>query len=140
MTAQSWILRVEPDAAACRSARHELTRFLTPLVDDVTVGDATLVLHELVANGVDHAHTPMLVTARVRDGAVRLRVRDGSVVCGREQPYDPTATRGRGLQIVGRLSQRWGVRRHRGGKTTWADVGPVGAHPAPDLHLVRPAS
>ena len=30
--------------------------------------------------------------------------------------------------------------RSRGGKTTWADVGPVGARPAPDLHVVRPAS
>ncbi len=139
MTAQSWTLRVEPDAAACRAARHELTRFLTPLVDDSTLDDAALVLHELVANGIDHAHTPMLVTARVRDGAVRLRVRDGSVVRGREQPHDPTATRGRGLQIVGRLAQRWGVRPHPGGKTTWADVGPTGARPAPDLHLVRSA-
>ncbi|MEJ8279774.1 ATP-binding protein [Pseudonocardia spirodelae] len=140
MTEQTWILRVAPEPASCRVARTELARFLTPLVDDATTADAQLVLHELVANGVDHARTPMLLTARVRDGAVRLRVRDGCAVPGREQPFDPAALRGRGLQIVGRLSRRWGVRRHRGGKTTWADLGVARDRPAADLARDRPAA
>ncbi|MEQ3553293.1 ATP-binding protein [Pseudonocardia nematodicida] len=137
MSGRSWLLRVDPVPGACRYARTDLESFLTPLVPEPVVEDAVLVLHELVANGVDHARTPMLLTARVHGDSVRLRVRDGSPVAGRARPYDPRATRGRGLQIVSRLSRAWGVRQHGSGKTTWAELGPATseAH-TPDLHLV----
>lgn len=139
MSDRSWRIRVPPEPSACRFARSELRRFLGPLLDHTLVDDAVLVLHELVANGVDHARTPMLLSARVREGSVRVAVRDGSPVPGRERPLDPSARRGRGLQIVGSVARSWGVRRHPQGKTTWAELGPAcGAPVVPRLHLVGP--
>ncbi|MBC3193027.1 ATP-binding protein [Pseudonocardia sp. C8] len=137
MSRHAWTLRVPAVPSACRAARRELSRFLDPLVPEPVVHDAVLVLHELVENGVDHARTPMRLTARVQDGAVRVTVRDGSPVPVREQPHDPAARRGRGLQIVASVSRRWGVRRHPAGKTTWAEIGPPGSAPVvPDLRPV----
>ena len=140
MSRHSWTLRVPAEPAACRDARLALRRFLDPLLPEAVVQDAVLVLHELVANGVDHARTPMRLAARVRDGSVRVTVRDGSVVPGREQPYGTAARRGRGLQIVATVARCWGVRRNRAGKTTWAEIGPpTAAGVTPELHLVGPA-
>ena len=138
MRDRSWRLRVAPAPSACRFARLELRRFLAPLLGETLVDDAVLVLHELVANGIDNAGTPMLLTARVRGGSGRLTVRDGSPVPGRERPLDPSAPRGRGLQIVGSVARDWGVRRHRRGQTTWAELGPADAPVTPQLHLVGP--
>lgn len=136
MPGDSLALDVPARPASCRRARLALQRFLTAAVPETVAEDAVLVLNELVANGVDHARTPMRLTARVHDDAVRVAVQDGSTVPGREQPRDPSAPRGRGLQMVAGLSRRWGVRRHPAGKTTWAEIGPPAAAPGPDL---RPA-
>ncbi|BBG03251.1 MULTISPECIES: ATP-binding protein [Pseudonocardia] len=140
MSDRSWRLRVAPEPSACRFVRSELRRFLAPLLDDdILVDDAVLVLHELVANGIDHARTPLVLTARVREGAVRVTVRDGSPVPGHERPLDPSARRGRGLQIVGSVARSWGVRRHPRGKTTWAELGSArGAPVVPQLRLIGP--
>jgi len=35
-------------------------------------------------------------------------------------PIDPTAARGRGLQMVDALAGAWGVSLHADGKTVWA--------------------
>ena len=42
----------------------------------------------------------------------------------RPAPIDPTAARGRGLQMVDALTTAWGVTLHAGGKTVWAVLGP----------------
>ncbi|MBP2367051.1 ATP-binding protein [Pseudonocardia parietis] len=136
MPDRSWALHLPARHTSCRRARLALQRFLTALVPEPVAQDALLVLHELVANGVDHARTPMRLTADVHDGAVRVAVRDGSATPGREQPLDPSAARGRGLQIVSAVSRRWGVRRHAAGKTTWAEIGPPTAAPRPEFHPV----
>ncbi|MFP5021879.1 ATP-binding protein [Pseudonocardia phyllosphaerae] len=138
----SWLVRLPPEPESCRTARQGLARFLRPLLPEPVVEDAVLVLHELVANGVDHAGTPMIVTARVRGDAVRLAVHDGSTVPGETRPHDPRAHRGRGLQLVGTISRRWGIYRHRTGKTTWAELGPdpdTPAQPAPAVPAQRTA-
>ena len=41
----------------------------------------------------------------------------------RRAPIDPTAPRGRGLQMVDALTSAWGVTLHADGKTVWAVVG-----------------
>lgn len=136
MPGRSWALCLPALPWSCRRARRELQRFLSAQLPEPVVQDAVLVLHELVANGVDHARTPMRFTARVCDGSVRIGVRDGSRVVGRPQPPDVTAARGRGLQIVANVARRWGVRPHPAGKTTWAEVGPPTDAPAADLRVV----
>ena len=87
-----------------------------------TIDDALLVVEELVANVVDHARTAFRLVVRLAGNTLHLAVRDGSVATPRVQPFDPHAARGRGLQMVAALSQRWGCDEHADGKTVWAEL------------------
>ena len=53
---------------------------------------------------------------------LRIAVHDESVADPEIQPFDPHAGRGRGLQLVARLSRQWGYDHHDLGKTVWADL------------------
>ena len=86
------------------------------------VDDALLVVEELVANVIDHACTRFEVVVRVVGDALYVGVRDHSTREPRLQPRDPRAVRGRGLQLVTALAQRWGCDRHPDGKTVWAQL------------------
>ena len=83
-----------------------------------------MVITELVANAVDHARSESTLSVGVKRGTLCVAVRDarpGPVP--RPAPIDPTAPRGRGLQMVDALTSAWGVTLHADGKTVWAVVG-----------------
>jgi anti-sigma regulatory factor (Ser/Thr protein kinase) len=90
-------------------------------VDDQACEDALLVATELVANAVDHAQTPCVLTlSRDREG-LRITVRDFAPgQLPQLQPVDVTAARGRGLQVVAAVSSEWGVTTVDGEKSVWA--------------------
>jgi two-component sensor histidine kinase len=78
------------------------------------------VANELAANAIDHARTSCHITIRHASSIVRVLVADDSPLPPRVQPHDAHAARGRGLQMVQALANRWGwTVRHRG-KTVWA--------------------
>jgi anti-sigma regulatory factor (Ser/Thr protein kinase) len=95
-------------------------------VSAAMLADAQLLVSELVANSVRHADAPVdavvRVSARVRDDVVHLEVGDrgtsGSIA--RRAP-DLKHGSGFGLNIVEKLSRRWGVDRDDGTRV-WADV------------------
>jgi anti-sigma regulatory factor (Ser/Thr protein kinase) len=94
-------------------------------VDDDLAQDAAMVITELVANAVDHARTESTLSIGVAPEGLCVSVRDtrpGPVP--RPAPIDPTAARGRGLQMVDALTTAWGVTLHAAGKTVWAVLGP----------------
>ena len=94
-------------------------------VDDDVQHDAAMVATELVANAVDHARTGSTFTVRRDGAALRVMVRDGSPgAAPQPRPMDPSAARGRGLQMVDALATEWGVVPDRGGKTVWALLAP----------------
>ena len=113
------------DATAPARART----FLRAATDDWGIGDdlaqdAAMVITELVANAVDHAGSESTLSVGVKRGDLCVAVRDarrGPVP--RPAPIDPTAPRGRGLQMVDALTSAWGVTLHADGKTVWAVVG-----------------
>ena len=86
------------------------------------VDDAVLVIEELTANVIDHARTRFEVVVQVVGDALYVGVRDRSATVPRVQPRDPRAIRGRGLQLVAALAQRWGCDPHPDGKTVWAQL------------------
>ena len=106
------------------------------------IGDATLVVSELVGNAVRYA-TPLPggvleVSWTIDPDCVRLRVSDGG---GPSIParHDagPEDVHGRGLAIVAALARDWGVEQSRNGSgpasTVWVDL-PVDGRAAGRRH------
>lgn len=73
--------------------------------------DVVLLVSELVTNAVRHGQGPMVRRgARGRGRSCHVEVVDGGTgFRPPDGPSDPTAPDGRGLQMVGRLSDDWGV-------------------------------
>lgn len=93
-------------------------------IDDDLAQDAAMVITELVANAVDHARSESTLSVGVKRGTLCVAVRDARPCpVPRPAPIDPTAPRGRGLQMVDALTSAWGVTLHADGKTVWAVVG-----------------
>ena len=107
--------------------RHLVSDLIEAGVCASAVTDAALVISELLSNALQHAGplpgSGIRVTWELEDGSVRVAVSDGGGATRPElgQPT-PTATGGRGLRIVARLSRRWGTLRDEEGATVWAEV------------------
>jgi anti-sigma regulatory factor (Ser/Thr protein kinase) len=94
-------------------------------VFDHAVGDAVLVVSELVSNAILHAYPlpgeRLKVAWIVDNGWLELAVSDGGSAT-MPQAGHPTAASvdGRGLAIVAHVCQTWGVRTDEVGVTVWA--------------------
>jgi anti-sigma regulatory factor (Ser/Thr protein kinase) len=112
-----------PLLAATTHARRRLTGQLRawgiPTQDAEPV---LLVAHELVTNAVEHARTPLHLAASFDGAEVVIEVHDQSPLEPRLQPFNPTAARGRGLQMVAALATRWNWVRQACGKTIRAVI------------------
>jgi anti-sigma regulatory factor (Ser/Thr protein kinase) len=108
------------------AARAAMRAWMGGSPGDELVTDALMVIGELVANSVRHAHAPansaIRVRAEMRANALLLEVADagtsGAVM--RRQP-DFTNGGGFGLNLVATLSRRWGVARAEGTRV-WAEL------------------
>ena len=131
------LLPYTPSSVA--EARHRLVSDLAAAgIYETTVGDAALIVTELLSNAIRHA-APLpgalvRVTWTVDHDAVRVAVSDaGDGPLPRVTEPAPGAPGGRGLGIVETLSARWGVLRDNGETTVWAQL------PAPHRASVRAA-
>jgi anti-sigma regulatory factor (Ser/Thr protein kinase) len=108
-------------------ARNVVLRCLGGRVAPSVLRDAELLVSELVTNSVRHSGSPagadVVVRVSLAAGACRLEVEDsgrGSAFASR--PPDPAVT-GMGLNLVGMLSERWGVvRSHDAPTRVWAQL------------------
>lgn len=97
----------------------------TEHIGERLLDDAVVAVSELVTNAVVHAGTEVELSCRLEeDGALLVEVldhhpsrapRDGEL----EAPYE-TPEYGRGLRLVSRLAESWGVTYRTGAKTVWA--------------------
>jgi anti-sigma regulatory factor (Ser/Thr protein kinase) len=89
----------------------------------VPLEDVTLVVSELVTNAVLHGLGDVTLAVSMNDDdAVHVEVGDDQPDLADATMQAPDAESGRGLLLVSRLADRWGVRPERGGKVVWADV------------------
>ena len=131
--------RIHVEAAAGRRLRADLlpmvgaARQARALVSDgcqrwnlgAVADSASIALTELVNNVVAHARTPMTVRLAVRDGALRIGVRDYSVAKPSfKGPTTPTSPGGRGLLLIDSVARHWGTSELDDGKVVWAVLHP----------------
>lgn len=93
------------------------------LHDDDAV-DVLLVITELVSNVYDHGRFPARLHLYEWNGpcVVGIEVDDASPKEPVLRPRSASSDRGRGLVIVDRLAEQWGVFRKALGKSVWALV------------------
>lgn len=121
-------MAIEPTPAAVRSSRQLVADALGATEDEVDdfVDRALLCASELVTNAIEHAEAPAGLRVTVDDGRVRIEVDDSSERLPLVGEPDPTSVRGRGMLIVDRCSDRWGIDQRPGGKVVWCEVAIVG--------------
>jgi anti-sigma regulatory factor (Ser/Thr protein kinase) len=125
---ESGVLLLPFAASSVGAARRRLVSDLIAAgVYGQEVGDAAVVLSELLSNALRHATPLPGATVRVgwrfEAGRVRVSVSDGGAQTRPElgQPSQFT-TGGRGLQIVQKLARCWGAVSDDDGTTVWAEV------------------
>ncbi|MFF1903494.1 ATP-binding protein [Kitasatospora sp. NPDC058218] len=113
-------------------ARLDLRAFLAGLAGGERFTDVgELLLTELVANAVDHAHVPSdrLIQTRflLADDSLRIEVHDASAVRPALRTPEEGDESGRGLWLVDQLSREWGCspRPDAIGKVVWCLITPT---------------
>lgn len=101
-----------------RLARDTLEGWCDPDV----FSEVELLISELVANGVEHAETPVDVRIAVSATTIRVEVGDRSPVQPVIRSPRATESSGRGMRIVDQTATRWGVQARRTGKCVWFEL------------------
>ena len=116
----------EPTPAATAEIRSAVRAILARWrIAGTVADDILLVVHELVANVVDHARTPFRLAVRLCGSVVKVSVHDESCRPLVVREFDPMSTRGRGLPLIAAIADCWGCQQQSDGKTVWAAI-PVG--------------
>ena len=101
------------------AARHFAEATLNAWGAGDLAGDVTLVVTELAANAIVHAHSAFTVIMSTRDDLLRISVRDAGPLDGAALRVAPL----HGLGVVDALASRWGVESlGNAGKTVWVDL------------------
>ena len=113
------VLELGGEREDVREGRRFLTDILGKLGWEDRVDDASLLLSELLANVALHARTSCAVVVNSTSDHLRVDVEDRSPVLPRVQHFSIDTTTGRGLRLVEKLADTWGVDPINGGKTVW---------------------
>jgi serine phosphatase RsbU (regulator of sigma subunit)/anti-sigma regulatory factor (Ser/Thr protein kinase) len=115
----SWTLPAELTSA--RKARSLIRRPLRRWGLAELLPVTELLVSELVTNAVRYAQGKIGLRL-VLEGGLVCEVTDDSAALPRLRHADDSDERGRGLQVVSQLAQRWGARRAASGKVVWCEL------------------
>lgn len=115
----SWEMPAEPTAAA--RARHLTETTLTGWGLEELAFTAELVVSELVTNAYRYGGGTPLTLRLIRDRSLVCEVSDSSSTAPHLRRARTTDEGGRGLFLVAQLTERWGTRYTRDGKTVWTE-------------------
>jgi anti-sigma regulatory factor (Ser/Thr protein kinase) len=115
---------LRPTARSVPTARRVLGELLMSWAAPHDRQDAELLVSELVANVVDHAGGESVLTLEISLSGTWLRIAvvDGSAIRPVVRELDHEAPRGRGMQLVEAIADRWGAEDHQGGKRVWLEL------------------
>jgi len=113
-------LPVLPEAGAVQGARSFVKEQLSTWgAPEALVRDAILLVSELASNAIIHGRPPIELRLRQTSEHILIEVDDGATVLPRKLRPTPDDEHGRGLVIASLLSDRWGTRPLRDGKSVW---------------------
>ena len=117
-------LDLPPVVASVPLARHATLDLLRAWGSPHDLDDAALLVSELVANVVDHVRGQAVLTLELTIGEewLRISVADGSSIPPVVRELEHDGPRGRGLQVVEAIADRWGAEDHQGGKRIWFEL------------------
>jgi anti-sigma regulatory factor (Ser/Thr protein kinase) len=110
----------EPSSAS--RARRFVDATLREWSCDTLLEVATLLVSELVSNAVLHAGTRIRVGIRLHRDRLRVEVQDGNGRVPARKHYSALSVTGRGLLLVERMSDQWGVAPAGDGKIVWFEL------------------
>jgi anti-sigma regulatory factor (Ser/Thr protein kinase) len=118
----SFSLDLPRDPAASFLARQAVRHHLADVVPAATLADVTLAVSELVTNAVLHGSGRIDLRIEADDESVKGEVIDEGGGFERQLREDGGVDHvaGRGLLIVGQLTERWGV--HEGTTHVWFEI------------------
>ncbi|MEV7558302.1 SpoIIE family protein phosphatase [Streptomyces sp. NPDC089795] len=115
----SWELPAEPTSAA--RARHLTQATLSGWGLEEAAFTAELVVSELVTNAYRYGGGAPVTLRIIRDRGLICEVSDSSSTAPHLRRARTTDEGGRGLFLVAQLTERWGTRYTRDGKTVWTE-------------------
>jgi DNA-binding NarL/FixJ family response regulator len=117
---------VEASLAASSTTPAEARRLVRAAIsswgcDDV-LDTVMLCTSEIVTNAADHAGGDVRVAVELLPTAIRVSTTDTEPSLPVAQPALATDDAGRGLRVVDRLADRWGIVPQAAGKLVWFEV------------------
>lgn len=122
-------VRIPASFRCAGTARDFLGQAAGDRLSQEQFGDAMLVVSELATNSFRHAGTDMTLTVECFDEHIRIGMLDGTSVLPERRNAWPSTPDGRGLQIIDRLTHRWGVLLRPGGKEVWCELAATAGRP-----------
>jgi anti-sigma regulatory factor (Ser/Thr protein kinase) len=125
VSASSVVLLPHAPSSVVAARWHITTHLSEAGIVSPAIGDATVVVSELLTNAILHARplpgAQVLVAWALHERSLELAVSDGgSMTRPRPAQASLSSIGGRGLAIVEHLSSRWGVLPNDFGLTVWA--------------------
>jgi signal transduction histidine kinase/DNA-binding response OmpR family regulator len=111
------------EASAVKAARDVMRGILEEW--EVAADDTErvlLALSEMVTNAIVHGRPPIEVHVRMASSALIVQVFDAATSIPRRARPGVDDEHGRGLVIIERLAERWGIRPAPSGKAVWASL------------------
>ncbi|MEU9284348.1 SpoIIE family protein phosphatase [Streptomyces sp. NPDC048275] len=115
----SWDLEADPAAVA--GARSSVCQQLSTWGLEELDFTTELVVSELVTNAIRYGRPPIQLRL-IHDRALLCEVSDASSTTPHQRRARVYDEGGRGLLLVSQLTERWGTRHARRGKTVWAEL------------------
>ncbi|MFF5447871.1 SpoIIE family protein phosphatase [Streptomyces sp. NPDC012888] len=119
---QQHVAQGDPEALV--SARHMIGAAVRAWGAGERADEIELAADELIVNALMHTDGPAIVTLRVLPGParrLRVEVEDRSSALPRRRDAGEAGVSGRGLMLVDRLAEVWGVESRGGGKCVWCE-------------------
>jgi anti-sigma regulatory factor (Ser/Thr protein kinase) len=118
-------IKLDPDPASVRTARHFVRSNLRDLGFPGSADDGALIVSELVTNAQRYApQMPCLVVVRRDAGHAVIEVHDYSPELPEKREPDLASVHGRGLHVVDALCADWDCIRSSSGKAVIVKLQP----------------